>query len=117
MMAIVCGGRDYDNEARVKLILDAAVERLGLHTIIEGGARGADTLAKEWAVARGDVSWIEVPANWEIGAKAGPARNQMMLAILLREEGDKAVIAFPGGAGTAHMCRIAEKAGIRIIRA
>lgn len=118
MISIVCGGRDYQNRARVNQILDAAVTRLGLTTIIHGMATGADTLAHEWASARDDVSIIAVPANWDMGKNAGPARNQMLLTILLRfkEMGDEiCLFAFPGGSGTAHMVKIAKIAGVRII--
>src|SRR5687768_6467768 len=122
MIAIVCGGRNYTNDARIRQILDAAVERMGLSTIIEGGATGADTLAREWALARGDVSVIEVPADWSRGKGAGHARNSIMLTMLQRSDDNKAVIAFPGGPGTANMVKIAgfatrgrDAAEIRII--
>src|SRR5262249_6174575 len=107
MIAIVCGGRDYANAERVTRVLDAAVDRLGLHTIIEGGAKGADELAGAWAKARGDISLIEVPADWSQGKGAGLARNNLMMAIMQRGDGspadlelERAVIAFPGGTGT-----------------
>ncbi len=120
MIAIVCGGRDYTDAARVKKVLDAAVDRLGLECIIEGECPtpvNADKLAKEWAKARGDIRWIEVPAETVGGKFQGKARNQLMLTMLLRVKDDQAVIAFPGGIGTDHMCRIAEAARVRVIRA
>lgn len=124
--AIVCGSRDFTDRARVKRVLDAAVERLGVHTIIEGAGgrevdgkveRGADLLAREWAVARGDVSVIEVEADWDkYGRGAGPIRNAMMLKILLAADERRVVIAFPGGDGTADMCGRAAKAGVEVMR-
>lgn len=122
MIAIVCGGRDYTNAERVNQILDAAVDRMGLNMVIEGAATGADTLAKEWALARGNISIIDVPADWSQGKSAGHARNQMMLTMMLRSDDDKAVIAFKGGRGTAHMVGCCEGANrtqnarIRIIK-
>jgi hypothetical protein len=125
MIAIICGGRAYGalaaneprtaeaierierEQTRLTQILDAAVDRLGLHTIIEGGASGADRLAYEWAERRGDIGVIEVPADWSKGKGAGHARNSIMLTMLQRSDEAKAVIAFPGGAGTANMVKIA----------
>lgn len=115
MMAIVCGGRDYDRANRVAHVLDAAIERMGLWCIIQGEATGADALAKEWAISRPSISMICVPADWDAGNSAGPARNSVMLKILQAHDGDKAVIAFPGGRGTANMIAQGRGAGIRII--
>lgn len=107
MIAIVCGGRDYTNAERIKEVLDAAVTRLGLETIIEGECPtevNADKLARDWALARGDIAVIAVEPgnNWP---SAGPIRNALMLRILLGGDKDRprAVFCFPGGKGTANM--------------
>lgn len=124
--AIVCGGRDYGDAKRVAKVLDAAVERLGLHTIIEGESGeedaegnvicGADKLARAWAMARPDINVIACPVSpeeWEaLGKSAGPRRNKLMAKILLASEGPKMVFAFPGGNGTESMKSIARKIGI-----
>lgn len=109
-MAIVTGGRDYANAARMKTVLDAAVEKLGLKTVIEGRCPkgGADRLAQEWTEARSDISLISVrpDGDWP---SAGPRRNKMMRDILLAHEGDRAVFVFPGGNGTANMLALAKE--------
>lgn len=79
--------------------------------VISGKARGADTLAIDWAV----VNWQdykEFPADWEkYGKSAGYIRNQQML-----DEGKPdIVVAFPGGAGTRMMVNIARKAGVEVL--
>lgn len=111
-VVVVCGGRDYSDRARVYQILDAAILRLGLATVLQGGATGADALAKEWARER-NVPIREFLADWtREGLKAGPLRNQRML-----DQGrPEVVIAFPGGAGTADMVRRATQAGVRVVR-
>lgn len=77
--------------------------------IIEGGAPGADRLARLWSESRG-VHCASVCALWgKYGKKAGPLRNAAMLD--LRPD---VVIAFPGGSGTANMVRQAEAAGVRV---
>jgi hypothetical protein len=78
--------------------------------VIAGGARGADTLAVEWAKER-EVMVEVYMAEWDqFGRKAGPIRNQRML-----DEGKPdLVVAFPGGRGTAGMIALAEKAGVEV---
>ena len=118
MIAIVCGGMDFTDAARMKAVMDKAVHTLGLEIIIEGGAKGADTLAYEWALAAG-ISIIRVPANWDKhGNAAGPIRNALMLRILLGGDKDtkRAVFAFPGGAGTKHMVGLATSPEARMGR-
>lgn len=125
---IVCGGREYRNEHRVFTMLDAARDRLGLAYLIEGGADGADRLARIWRAAR-RIAGETIDAEWddlshpdaiirqrgdgqEYDARAGVRRNQRML-----DEGQpEGLIAFPGGSGTRDMVRRAEAAGIRVIK-
>lgn len=80
--------------------------------IISGMAKGADSLAIDWAVVNW-LRWEEYPADWEThGKAAGLIRNQQML-----DEGKPdLVVAFPGGRGTADMIRRAEKAGVEVIK-
>lgn len=123
---LVCGGRDYGTrmtEEGYTVINTAEVENLNITldslkteftdlVIIQGEARGADTLAKDWAL-RNKVMTLSFPANWkQYGKSAGYRRNTQML-----EEGKPdIVIAFPGGRGTEMMCEIAETAGITVRR-
>lgn len=81
-------------------------------TIIEGEARGADTLAKQWAEER-YLPVEKYPANWDThGKAAGPIRNKQMLT----EGKPDLVIAFlaPNSRGTANMISQAEKAGVPV---
>jgi len=122
---IVCGGRMYGlkelpnrmivvDQAKVDFayakldLLRAAALELGLQlVIIQGGAKGADAIAKAWATAR-NVQQREFKADWSKGKAAGFIRNKQML-----DEGrPHLVIGFPGGKGTAMMLEIAAKAGV-----
>lgn len=106
---IVCGGRDYTDAAQVARILKRHTEPLD--RIITGGARGADHLAELWAIANGR-GLTRYHADWDThGKAAGPIRNRKML----NDEQPDLVIAFPGGAGTADMVKIARKAGVKVI--
>lgn len=109
---LVCGGRDYDDRDQLFGILDTAHTANPIICLIHGAARGADTLAADWALER-DVLANAYPANWDRhGNAAGPIRNRRML-----EEGKPhMVIAFPGGKGTANMIIQAEAADIPVVR-
>jgi len=113
MRVLVCGGRDYNDSRRVFAVLDKLHSEAGIDAIIEGGAKGADRLAREWAEHPYGCGGAETyEADWENqGSFAGPARNARMLA----EGKPDLVLAFPGGRGTADMCRKARRAGVEVV--
>jgi hypothetical protein len=107
MRVLVCGGREYDDQEWVNFVLDRESATHQIELVMQGGARGADTLARLWAESR-CVDCLTVPANWEKhGRSAGPIRNTRMLTY----KPDR-VIAFAGGRGTANMVKQARGAGI-----
>jgi hypothetical protein len=97
---VITGGRDFEDRDAVFSALDA-VKRIHpeLKVLIHGDARGADTLAKEWALERG-LTPEPYPANWDKFKKAaGFIRNQEMI-----DRGKPhAAVAFPGESGTSDM--------------
>ena len=106
MRVLVCGGRDYSDKDRVFQVLDD----IGAKFVIHGNARGADTLAHEWAMTRRKHG-IACPAQWaRDGKRAGPLRNQRMLG-----HQPDLVLAFPGGRGTADMVARARRAGVPVM--
>lgn len=106
---LVTGGRDFTNRPVVNATLTALHEARPIGTLVCGGARGADMLAVEWAIANG-VKVAIYPADWrQHGDAAGPLRNQAMVATRPDH-----VVAFPGGAGTADCVRRAEHADIPV---
>jgi hypothetical protein len=124
---LVCGGRDYGQiqiaktgaanpfaeaeEARVHEVLNKLHAEAGIDGVVQGGARGADALACQWA-AMHRVPNQTFEADWEThGSFAGPMRNAAMLA----EGKPDLVIAFPGGRGTADMTKKARRAGVKVI--
>jgi hypothetical protein len=105
---LVTGGRNYDNVKRVENVLDICHIRFPDLQIIQGGAKGADFIAKSWAQKR-NVSCVTYNADLKLGKKAGILRNITML-----DEGNPdIVLAFPGGTGTKHMIEISKKKGIK----
>ena len=122
---IVCGGRlfgeefqnidgdwiirDGYNEER-ELFYKTISEIPGIDLIIEGGAKGADAMAAEYARNHG-IRFATVNPNWDRhGKAAGPIRNADMLDL-----NPTMVIAFPGGRGTANMVKQARDAGVEVI--
>lgn len=106
MVVLICGGRRYGDygafcEAMKALSFKPKV-------IVQGGARGADFLAKLWA-KENNVHCADVPALWGNGKRAGSDRNSVMLCL-----GVKYVIAFPGGAGTRDMVKKSNEAGVPV---
>ena len=102
MRVLVCGGREYRNWERLYEVLDG----LDVTEVVEGGARGADRLAREWALSR-LIPIKTFKADWKKdGRAAGPKRNQRML----NEATPDLVVAFLGGRGTADMVRRASNA-------
>lgn len=111
-VVIVCGGRDYRERERVFAALDQLqAKHRGFLLIAHGGAPGADTLAGEWAKARG-VTCEVFAADWAgQGPAAGPLRNQRMV-----DAGARGCVAFPGGRGTADCMQRCKAAGIPVWR-
>ena len=112
MNVIVCGGRgERLTEERGRALADALWQfNDGRLTLFLGGARGIDTDVERWSIPMGYPS-RRFPADWEThGRAAGPIRNAEMA-----KDAD-AVIAFPGGHGTADMIRRAERKGIPVVR-
>ena len=109
---LICGSRDYADRAKMVSIMSNLSPRV---TIIEGGARGADTMARNIAEMWG---WevIEYPANWKkFGISAGSMRNKQML-----DEGKPdLVLAFYASKekskGTKNMVEQAKRVGVRVI--
>jgi hypothetical protein len=111
MRVIVCGGRDFRSPAQVHRALDDIHAKTPITELMQGGATGVDEFAKGWAATKKDVQRWVCKADWEKhGRAAGPKRNARML-----EWKPDAVIAFPGGRGTANMVSLAKAAGVKVI--
>ena len=106
---------DYERARReirsFSVVMDRLHAEFGFTEIAEGGARGADTLARNWARTNG-VPCSTYRAEWtRFGTSAGWMRNAEMLA----KFNPDAAVPFPGGRGTADMVRRAIAANVKII--
>jgi YspA, cpYpsA-related SLOG family len=108
----VTGGRNNFNYDSLWGELDLLHDARTIDVIIEGGAKGIDAGARQWAeYAR--VKCVTVPALWnEHGPAAGPIRNQRIIDAFKPD----LLIACRGGKGTADMVKRAVRAGIEIIK-
>lgn len=110
---IIAGPRDFTDKELVWKELDELLilyERPITEDIVifEGGAKGVDCLAHEYALEN-DYSVKQFPADWSLGKKAGPIRNEQMA-----KEADVLIAFYNGSKGTTSMIKLAMQYGLRI---
>jgi hypothetical protein len=110
MRILFCGDRNWSN---YKTIIDAMLE-LRPSLVIEGEAKGADSLARD-AAEDYFIPVLAFPADWKkYGRAAGPIRNTQML----KEGKPDMVVAFHNdlktSKGTLNMVKQAQKAKIPV---
>lgn len=111
MRVLVCGGTNYTDTKTFSQVMDEYHKKYVFTLVIQGGARGADFMAKMWAVDN-NVDEKQFDAEWsKYGSAAGPLRNQRMI----NEGKPELVIAFPGGRGTADMIKRAKISRIEVL--
>lgn len=135
MKVVVCGGRKYRSPAYLFLTLNKLHAELHFTDLMQGGADGADALAREWACTHPEITRHVCRAAWtdlshpdavirrrrdgtQYDAKAGHRRNARMVVWLLQfPEDERLLVSFPGEDGTADMKRQARAAGIKVTEA
>jgi ribA/ribD-fused uncharacterized protein len=109
MRLLVSGGREFDDVDFIVNQLTRLHESRSVTELIHGTARGVDTICGCWGEEVGIIvtpmpaKWRDEEGNYDAGA--GHKRNQQMLD----ECRPDALMAFPGGTGTADMVKRAEK--------
>lgn len=108
MRLAIVGSRDFVDHERFSRIVDKV--RGDITLIVSGGARGADTLAENYAKKK-PIPYLIFPADWDKhGKKAGILRNQDIV------DNADAMIAFlaPESKGTRDSIKKAQKKGITV---
>lgn len=101
-VAAVVGSRNFTDY----LLLAETLDAVPLSRVVSGGARGADTMAIEYAKRKG-IPYTEYPADWAVyGRAARFIRNKQIV-----DSGVDIVIAFWNGfsSGTADTINYANK--------
>ena len=110
---VITGGRTFAHEEALRAALDAIHKEAAVTLLVHGCARGADSLAEEWAWSRGLKSEGHVAFWRAVGKRAGLERNERMIKAHL---GARALIAFPGGRGTEHCVWTARRLMVPVFR-
>lgn len=111
---LVSGKRDFTDYIVFRYILDKSLASINDNiVIIEGGARGTDALAKQYAIER-HYEFIEFPADWDnYGRAAGIIRNDEMVNFI-KDKSCKALFFWDGQSrGTGDCLMRAKRAGIK----
>ena len=111
---LICGDRNYSNAELIRFWI-AKLQDRSYDTVIEGEAKGADSIARDEAEKAG-LLVDPYPASWNLyGRAAGAIRNTKML----KEGKPDLVVAFntniKNSKGTKNMIEQAKKAGIEVI--
>lgn len=97
MKIVVTGGRDYAMTAGDYRFLATVVQLLRPTQFLTNGRPGVPAQAEAWARQHG-IPVQRIEADWVAARKAPETRRNTTLANLA-----DAVVAFPGGTGTADM--------------
>lgn len=110
-LVLVCGSRGWRDGSRIYDRLVALDKEHDQVTVLQGGAQGADRLARGWAWKLG-MGVLTVRPDWrKHGKGAGLKRNEKMA-----DMGPKLVLAYWDGKsnGTRHMIQTARDRGIPV---
>lgn len=114
LRVLICGSRDWQDVEAIRRFMRSLPPGT---LLIEGGAHGADFIAKFLARQMGNISEVkEFPADWErYGRAAGAIRNGQMLV----KGKPHLVVAFHEdlnrSKGTKDMVAKARAAGVRVL--
>lgn len=112
---LIAGSRNFEDRETFNRVTDENID--GDHrftVIVEGGASGADTLAREYALERG-MNYKEFKADWKrYGRAAGPKRNDEMI-VFIKEKNGVALYFWDGKSkGTKQCIESARRKGINV---
>ena len=108
MKLAVIGSRNFTNYQVVQQHLQTFVDQTTL--VVSGGAKGADSLAEQWAKQNNIPTKIFYPDWNKHGRAAGPIRNKLII-----QECDQVVAFWDGkSTGTAHSIGLCKSLGKQV---
>lgn len=75
----VVGSRHFTDYELLKSLIDQIRHKFRVARLVSGGCDGVDTLAARYAREH-SLPMVEHLAQWEIGKRAGPLRNDLIVA-------------------------------------
>ena len=123
LRVLICGSRTWDDWNLIRQYVNSLPAGT---VVIEGEARGADSIARACAKQRGLVVF-PFPAHWKhgracraeceriIGPRAGPIRNAQMLAEGRPDKVAAFVYNLTTSTGTKDMIKKAKDAGVPVL--
>lgn len=123
-VVLICGGRDWKNRNLIRSKLEELQAQHGLRLlVVEGGAPGADTIAREECHDLG-IDVVTVWANWKGRSKvredggisywAGPYRNRLMAQLLVPAEAFAYHPMIQRSKGTKDMVEVLRDRGVPV---
>lgn len=92
----ITGNRKHTDKNKIWSTLDRILAKYPKLELIHGGQTGADTIGAQWAIDRRIT--VGCYADWSLGKKGGPLRNQQMVDRLVQARSAGmivGVVAFP----------------------
>ena len=118
---LVTGSRDWEDAptlvAALEAVFDQSYSNDSRLVVVQGGAAGADIMARRWANWKYGVDCETYEAEWRphgiYNPQAGLVRNRLMVNL-----GADLCLAFirGGSRGATHCAQLAEEAGIPVRR-
>ena len=106
----IIGSRDFEDFALLEREVLAHFDVADISLIVSGGARGADKLGEVFAKKYKIETLIFLP-QWDVyGKSAGFRRNKDIV-----ENADVVMAFWNGSKGTAHIIKLAEESGKKVI--
>jgi hypothetical protein len=110
MRLLVIGGRHFDEVVLVLDVLSQLHRHYAIGALIRQATPGAESYAGYWAGLHGVHEIVFIPYLRRKGSFSDHERNTRMLT----EGKPDALVAFPGGKGTADMVKKAKTYGLAI---
>ena len=112
---LIAGSRTFEDRDLFNRVTEEIIDGDERFTVIvEGGASGADTMAREYAEAH-DMKYEEFKPDWkQYGRAAGPKRNDKMIQFIKERNGTALYFWDEESKGTKQCIDSAKRKGIEI---
>lgn len=109
MKIVICGSREITDYETVKqAIIESGFQ---ITEVVSGTARGVDQLGERWA-EENNIPITRMPANWDLGTRAGYLRNKEMVLYVAPEGGVIAI--WNGSKGTKLTIDLAKEHKVKL---